>query len=183
MKYILTLLAICSLSSCSDSGNKDASDNATDDAVNTEITEPANETLDELGASLIMFLKENDFERFTNFLPVKEDVEKIAVKYNGPEEKKKELLLKMDENVKNIMIHSKTGFDEVFNNALKADIVWGDVKFSHVEYDINKKDNLERASMTIFFMHNNLSYKIYLGECVHSERGWLVTDKPKWDNN
>lgn len=176
------LLGVCYFTSCSDIENDGGSDQATAEATAVELTEPANETLDELGASIILFLKENNFENFTSFLPVSEDVEKIAMKYKGPEEKKKELLLKMDENVKDIMIYSKTGFDEVFNNALKANVVWSDVRFSHVEYDISKKDNLESASMTIFFIHNNLNYKIYVGECVHSERGWLVTDKPQWDN-
>lgn len=182
MKYTIILIGLCYLTSCAESGNIDDSDNGTEDASTIELTEPANETLDELGASIILFLKDNNFENFTGFLPVSEDVERIAMKYKGPEEKKKELLLKMDENVKDIMIYSKTGFDEVFNNALKANVVWSNVKFSHVEYDISKKDNLESASMTIFFIHNNLNYKIYVGECVHSERGWLVTDKPQWDN-
>lgn len=180
---IITLPLFFAMCSQDKPGAKAAdSDNDQAESVPPEISEPSNQTLDELGASLILFLKENDFEKFTSFLPTKEDAARIATQYKGETERKKQLLLKLEENVKKIMIYSKTGFDEVFNTALKSNIVWHDVRFSHVEYDINKKDNLERASMTIFFVYNNLNYKIAVGECVHSERGWLITDKPEWED-
>lgn len=185
MKHtLITLIVAFVFLSCS--GGKEkmvSSENISDEQqALRELTEPANETLDELGASLILLLKENDFEKFTSFLPAKEDAEKIALQYKGAAEKKKQLLLKLEENVKKIMIYSKTGFDEVFNKALKENITWSEVNFSHVEYQINKNDNLERASMTVYFLFNNLNYRINIDECVKSDRGWLITDKPTWKN-
>lgn len=149
------------------------------------MTDISNETLDKLGASVILCLKENSFEKFTNLLPLHEDVEEIAQKYNGPADKKKQLEAKMGETVKKIMISSKTGFDQVFNSALKENVVWKDAKFDHAEYSINKKDNLQMAAVDVYFVHNNNKYKIKIGECVNSKRGWLITDRPYWakENN
>lgn len=180
-KIYIILISILSFSCSDEKGGNNSVENSTEKTnALAEITEPANETLDELGASLILFLKDNDFEKFTDFLPVKEDVEQIAMDYTGTEEKRKEILLSMQKMVKDIMINSKTGFDEVFNNGLKANINWNEAHFSHVEYDTKKKDNIERGSMTIFFIYGNLNYKIYIGECVQSHRGWLVTQYPEW---
>ena len=182
MKNIFITLFTLLLFSYTNEKGKNNSVETTPEKTNelAQITEPVNQTLDELGASLILHLKNNDFEKFTELLPVTEDVEQIAMNYTGPEEKKKKILLSMQDKVKEIMINSKTGFDEVFNSALKEGVVWNDVNFSHVEYDIKKKDNIERASMTIFFVYSNLNYKIYIGESVNSQRGWLVTQNPEW---
>lgn len=185
MKHLLLSLGTLFLIACGNDKEHEITsvNSVTEVSELAAMTDISNETLDKLGASVIICLKENSFEKFTNLLPLKEDVEEIAAKYNGPAEKKKQLEAKMGETVKKIMISSKTGFDEVFNSALKANVVWKDAVFDHAEYSINKKDNLQIAQVDIFFTHKNSTFKIKVNECVNSKRGWLITDRPYWGNS
>jgi hypothetical protein len=179
--FLLRLLFIISFifSSCTTKKN----DEKQKDDNPAEMKLPSNSTLDELGASIIFLLKENDFEKYTEFLPYEVDVEKIAIKYGGPKDMKAQLILRMNENVRNIRINSKCGFDEVFNQGLKKNIDWQYVKFEFVEYVLTHKNNLQSAAVNVIFSFKNIQYCIIVKECVDTERGWLIFNKVEWQSS
>lgn len=61
----------------------------TDKEKHIQITTPANSTLEELGASVLLGVKKKDPDFILGLLPSKEDVEAIVSNYGGNEKKRK----------------------------------------------------------------------------------------------
>lgn len=164
------------LTSC---GNEEkTADEKTKDAK--ELSSVKNTTLEELGASFILSLKENDSTMLSDLVPVREDIEQIVSIYSGSEEDKKGILAGAEENTKKISDNTNKAFSEIKTKGNKAGIKWEEAEFNNAEYSIKKENNIETADLKISFNYKDMKYKIRIAECIKTERGWLVFDKPQW---
>lgn len=146
-----------------------------------EIEKPANTTLENLSASFLIALKENNYNAIEQFLPLKEDIGKIVTIYEGTEKEKKEILAGAEENAKKIRENTHKSFEEILKKGIDAGINWQESIFSNAEYILKKENNIETAALAIIFNYKGLRYKITIEECIHTEKGWLIFDKPKWN--
>ena len=145
-----------------------------------EINTPTNATLENLSTSLINALKENHYSIIEDMLPLKEDVENIVADYEGTQKEKEEILAGADENVKKISENTRIAFDDILKKGTEAGIIWTEVTFSNAEYATKKENNIEIAVVTIIFEHKTAIHKIKIEECIKTKKGWLIFDKPKW---
>ncbi len=174
--YVIAVLLIAFFSSCSDKkGEKNGNNIET-----VELKTPANSTLEELGASFILALKESDSKAISDFLPTKEDVENIILVYEGTGNEKKEILSGSEENTEKIKTNTLQSIDEIIKKGKNAGINWEDVSFTNSEYEIKKEHKIESVDLTIAFTYKSLTYKIQIAECIKTNRGWLIFDKPQW---
>lgn len=182
MKVIQPTLYVCIITvflfSCGQKPEEKTTEQKISDAK--QIEEPTNTTLENLSASFLMALKKNNFKSIENFLPVREDVILILSVYEGTEEEKKELLADAEDNVKKIRANTRKSFDEILKKGTEAGINWSEADFSSADYTLKKENNIEMADLTIIFTYKSLRYKIKIEECINTEKGWLIFDKPKW---
>jgi len=176
-KLFVSLICVAVLISSCGSEEKTA-DEKTKDAQEQSSVE--NSTLEELGASIILALKENDSTMLSDLVPVREDVEQIVSIYTGSEEDKKGILAGADENTKKIAANTNKAFSEIRAKGDKAGIKWEEVVFSNSEYSTKKENNIETADLKISFTYKDMKYKVRIAECIKTERGWLIFDKPQW---
>jgi hypothetical protein len=165
---LLACLAACS----SETKNEKV---ATGDPV-----QASNETPDDLGASFLMAVKNNDSKYVEAFLPSVADVAEIMNSYEGNEEEKKQILNNSDKNTKDIRRNALRSIDEIRSKGNKNGIEWKEVAFSTSELNTRKENNIEFAKLTIYFNSGSNLYKLEIPECIKSDRGWLIFDKPKW---
>jgi hypothetical protein len=165
-----------SLSSCGD-GEKTAHEK-TEEAQEQGSIE--NATLEQLGASFILTLKENDSTSIEDLLPAKEDFEKIVSVYSGSEEEKKSILAGSAKNAQKIRANTMQSFSDFRKKGLDSGIKWEEAAFSNAEYEVKKESNIESAKLQIVFTYKEMKYKINIDECIKTDRGWLIFDKPKW---
>lgn len=137
-------------------------------------------TLEELGASFILALKENDSTLLSDLLPKKEDVELLMTVYQGSEEEKKHIIADSEKNTREIRDNTNEAFTQIHEKGNKNGIVWKEVIFSNAEYTTQKENNIETTDLKIFFSHNSKKYTLHISECIKTERGWLIFDSPQW---
>ncbi len=137
-------------------------------------------TIEELGASVILAFKENDVAKLNTLFPETEDVEKIVSVYSGSEKEKKSILGGSEENTKKIQKNTIDAFSEILNKGNKEGIKWDEVVFSNVEYTTKNENNIETTDLKILFSYKENKYKIRIAECINTERGWLIFDRPQW---
>lgn len=168
--YLLTCLAACS----------SETKNENEKTVTNSPVQASNETPDDLGASFLMAIKKNDSKYIATFLPAVADVSEIMNEYDGNEAEKKEILNNSDKNTKDIRRNALHSIDEIRNKGNKNGIEWRDVIFSTSELSTRKENNIEFAKLTIYFNSGTNLFKLEIPECIKSDRGWLIFDKPKW---
>ncbi len=168
------------VASCS--GKKEDVNNG--DAVNKsiELSSPANSTLEELGASFVLAVKKSDPNTILEFLPTKEDVENILLSFGGTEKEKKGILAKSEENTKTIKENTFKSVVEIFNKGKEAGINWEETSFSGIEQKTETENKTETANVIIKINYKNIIYKIRISECIKTTKGWLIFDKPYWEN-
>lgn len=176
IKWLALVILASSLISCG--GDEKTAHEKTEEAK--EQSSISNSTLEELSASVILALKENDPQKLTDLIAKKQDFENIVTIYQGSEEDKKAILAGSEENAKLILSNTQKALPEIREKAVKAGVNWDEAKFSNADYSIKKENNLETADLSITFSYKDLSYKIQIAECIKTERGWLIFDKPKW---
>lgn len=176
-KVLLPLICLTViLTSC---GNEEKTvDEKTEEAK--EQSSVSNSTLEEVGASIIISLKENDSTILSELVPTKEDVIQIVSVYTGSEADKKSILAGADANTQKITANTNKAFSEIRKKGNKAGVKWDEIIFINSEYDIKKENNIEIADLKISFNDKDGVYKIRIAECIKTERGWLIFDKPQW---
>lgn len=161
-------------------GNEEKTVNKkTDDAK--EQNEVKQTTLEELGASVVLALKENDSSMLSELLPKKEDVESLMLIYTGSEKEKKNILAGSEKNTNKIRENTNKAFSKIHEKGNAVGIIWEEVVFSDAEYTTKKENNIETTNLKILFSYNDLKYNIDIAECIKTERGWLIFDKPQWN--
>lgn len=143
-------------------------------------SEASNETPDELGDSFLMAVKNSDSKYIEAFLPSASDVNEIMNSYEGNEEEKKEIVDHSGKNTKEIQQNVLRSLAEIRAKGDKNGIEWKEVTFSTSELNTRKENNIEFAKLTIYFKAGTSLYKMIIPECIKSNRGWLIFDKPKW---
>ncbi len=151
-----------------------------DKATTIDLSQASNETPDDLGASFLMAVKNNDSKYIETFFPSVADVAEIMNSYEGNEEEKKQILNNSDKNTKDIRRNALHSIEEIKNKGSKNAIDWKDVAFSTSELSTRKENNIEFAKLVIYFNSGSSLYKMEIPECIKSDRGWLIFDKPKW---
>lgn len=137
-------------------------------------------TLEELGASFIFALKENDSTLLSDLLPEKEDVEQLMIVYAGAENEKKNIVDASKENTDKIRENTYKAFSKILKKGNEVGIDWDEVVFSNAEYTTKKENNIETTDLKIFFSYNDMKHTIHIAECIKTKRGWLIFDKPQW---
>lgn len=140
----------------------------------------SNETPDDLGASFLMAVKNNDPKYIEAFFPSVSDVVEIMNSYEGDAEEKKQILNNCDKNTKDIRRNALHSIDGIRSHGNKNGIEWKGVTFSTSELSTRKENNIEFAKLTIYFNAGGNLYKLEIPECIKSDQGWLIFDKPKW---
>lgn len=154
--------------------------------VNKKTEEPKEQnsikqtTLEELGASVIFALKENDSTLLSDLLPEREDVEQLMVVYAGAENEKNNIVDKSEENTYKIRDNTYKAFSKIREKGNQNGINWEEVVFSNAEYTTKKENNIETTDLKILFSYNDTQYTIRIAECIKTTRGWLIFDKPQW---
>lgn len=143
-------------------------------------SQASNETPDDLGTSFLLAIKNNDPKYMETFLPSVSDVSEIMNDYEGAEEEKKQILNSSEKNTKDIRRNALHSIEEIKNKGSKNVIDWREVTFSTSELMTRKENNIEFAKLTIYFNSGSNLYKMEIPECIKSNRGWLIFDKPKW---
>lgn len=137
-------------------------------------------TLEELGASVIYAIKENDSTLLSDLLPEKEDVEQLMVVYAGSENEKNNIVDKSEENTYKIRDNTYKAFLKIREKGNQIGINWEEALFSNVEYTTKKENNIETTDLKILFSYNDRQYTIHIAECIKTKRGWLIFDRPQW---
>lgn len=137
-------------------------------------------TLEELGASVILALKENDSTLLSDLLPEKVDVESLMSVYSGSEEEKQNILAGSEENTNKIQKNTYEAFLKILEKGNQNGINWEEVVFTNAEYTTKKENNIETTDLKILFSYNDMEYAIHIAECIKTKRGWLIFDKPQW---
>ena len=176
IKRILQILGFASLLACLTACSNETKNENT--ATETP-AQASNETPDDLGASFLMAVKHNDAKYIETFLPSVADVAEIMNDYEGNKEEKKQILNNSDKNTKDIRRNTIHSIEEVRSKGNKNGIEWKDAAFSTSELSTRKENNIEFAKLIIYFKSGNL-FKMEIPECIKSDRGWLIFDKPKW---
>ncbi|MCK5056375.1 MAG: hypothetical protein KAT34_06960 [Candidatus Aminicenantes bacterium] len=140
-----------------------------------------NDTPEQFGELIFNTLKSNDIEKFSNYIPTQEDFKKLLVQSSYDEETKKKSLAGCSEIIKKMNEELIEDFTSVRREAEKAGIDWSKTKFVRVEYEVEKKDDIEIVDIYIIFTYIGLSYKIKLDDCVKSHRGWLPNGYISWE--
>jgi hypothetical protein len=189
MKHLITLLMkrsilplICTsipvmFSACGDDAGKTAHEK-TEAARNQGSIK--NSTLEELSASVVIALRNNDPGKLEELVPAKEDFEKIVSVYSGSEDDKKMILAGSEENSRKILANTTQAVDEIRRKGADAGINWEEATFSNAEYEVKKENNIETADLKVIVSYKDLKYKIKIAECIKTDRGWLIFDKPEW---
>lgn len=138
-------------------------------------------TLEELGASVILALQENDSTMLSGLLPEKEDVESLMAVYTGSEKEKKTILAGSEENTKNIRVNCYKAFSKILEKGNKTGIKWEEVTFTNAEYTTKKENNIETTNLKILFSYEDMKHTIHIAECIKTERGWIIFDKLQWN--
>ena len=108
--FLLTCFTACS----NETKNEKASTN--------EPVQASNETPDDLGASFLMAVKNNDGKYIETFFPSVADFAEIMKDYEGNEEEKKQILNNSDKNSKDIRRNALRSIEEVRNKGSKNGI-------------------------------------------------------------
>lgn len=137
-------------------------------------------TLEELGASVILALKENDSTLLADLLPEKEDVEQLMIVYAGGVNERKNIVAASEENTGKIRDNTYKAFSKIREKGNKTGIKWEEIVFSNAEYTTTKENNIETTDLKIFFSNKDKKYTIHIAECIKTKRGWLIFDRPQW---
>lgn len=140
----------------------------------------SNETPDDLGESFLKAVKNSDPKYIETFFPSVADVVEIMNSFEGNEEEKKQILNNCDKNTKDIRRNAFHSIDEIKRKGSNNGIEWKEVTFSTSELSTRKENNIEFAKLTIYFNFAGELYKLEIPECIKSDHGWLIFDKPKW---
>lgn len=175
--FISAVLFCFYLSACGNDGEKTAHEKTMEAQEQSSIK---NTTLEELAASFIIAIKENDSSGIEDLLPTQEDFENIVSVYSGSEEDKKAILAGSEENSKKIRTNTMQSFTDILKKGQDAGIKWKEAAFSNTEYTVKKENNIETARLQIVLDYKGMKYKLGIDECIKTERGWLIFDKPKW---
>ncbi|MDO8998438.1 MAG: hypothetical protein Q7W45_01640 [Bacteroidota bacterium] len=175
---VIPVTIIISMFSCTEPDNKTAS--AQIDTKTMEPQKAAKSTIEELGETFFMAVSQNDKSHIESSVPSKQDVITIMTDFKGTEKEKKDILKRSEENTKQIRRNALTSIDEIINKGKKNGIDWSKCSFSNSELKVKKENNIEFCELLINFQYNNETYKLRIPECIKSNRGWLIFDKPKW---
>ncbi|MHB8260629.1 MAG: hypothetical protein ACYDCN_11960 [Bacteroidia bacterium] len=182
---IISTLLLTSFISCSDKKEESHTEELATSPVATSpiaTSSPSNSTLDELGASFVLALKKNDATTISKFLPTKKDIEDIILTYDGTEKEKKSMLANSAENTKEIKSNTFDAVGGIIKKGKEAGINWEETSFVGIEQKTTTENNTESTNMLIKVSYKNLTYKIRIAECIKTSRGWLIFDKPKWED-
>lgn len=176
---ILIIIIICIWSCSSEEANNNSINQET--LTNTEASlKEASSTVQELGEAFFLTVKNNDKTLIETSLPSKQDVIDIMGGFKGSEKQKKDILKRSEDNTKQIRRNSISSIKEIINKGKKNGIDWSQCSYSNSILKVKKENNIEFASLLIHFQYNNQTYSLKIPECIKSERGWLIFDKPKW---
>lgn len=177
IKRTLQILGFVSILACLTACSNETKNEKT---TTIDSAQASNETPDDLGASFLMAVKNNDTKYIETFFPSVADVAEIMNDYEGNEEEKKQILNNSDKNTKDIRRNALHSIEEIKIKGSKNEIEWKEAAFSTSELSTRKENNIEFAKLTIYFNSGSNLYKLEIPECIKSDRGWLIFDKPKW---
>lgn len=176
---VLAIITFCIWSCSSEEANNNSTNQETH--TNTEVSvKEASSTVQELGEYFFLAVKKDDKSLIETSLPSKQDVIDIMGDFNGTEKEKKDILKRSEDNTKQIRHNSIIAIQEIINKGKKNGIDWSQCSYSNSILKVKKENNIEFASLLINFQYNNQTYSLKIPECIKSERGWLIFDKPKW---
>lgn len=176
---ILTIITICIWSCSSEETNNNSTNQETLTNTDGSVKE-ASSTVQELGESFFLAVKNDDKTLIETSLPSQQHVIDIMGGFNGSEKEKKDILKRSEDNTKLIRRNSINSIQEIINKGKKNGIDWSQCSYSNSILKVKKENNIEFASLLIHFQYNSQTYSLKIPECIKSERGWLIFDKPKW---
>lgn len=138
-------------------------------------------SLKEVGILVFEAVRSNDSSSVEDILPTKPDVEEIVMKFNGPEREKKAILAGAENNTAKIRRNTRRAVSEINQRGKRAGINWDEVEKVRIDSVLTTKNGLSMAELKIYIEYKTVSYSIKITECIQTQDGWMIFDKPKWE--
>lgn len=141
---------------------------------------PDTSTPENLAKVVVDSIKDNDFKKFKGYCIDKDVLLYIIEQSSWSDEKKKRSHKEMEEFLPKLSEMIRDSFDRIKESAEKDGVDLAGIKYLNATYKKRMDDNVETVDMNIIIEAGNSKYKIRIGVCVKSEKGWRIANDPRW---
>ncbi len=137
-------------------------------------------TIEGFGEEIFKLIKSDNYNEILELMP---DMNKYSTYIKNSyldDAHKQESLNNLEENLKSNFEYLKQTYTSLREETERSGINWSKCNLNHIDYQVNKTDNIEHADITLNFTFKGVGYKIRLSNCVKMENKWFVGNGINW---
>jgi hypothetical protein len=171
-KLLLFSLALCLFSCSSNRADAPLQNEAGPQRKTAEY-----ETMEDFSKAVFTLITRDQYPQLAELVPELSEYQQIVNNSSWAMEKKEQKSKELESIARNKIESLKRTYTRFKEETEKAGIDWSKAAFDHIDFEHSKKDNIEKADISINFKYKGVNYRIELKECYKFKDTWLLGEQ------
>jgi hypothetical protein len=180
MKRLLTILTTLTLLSCG--GDKVKIDNGLT-VVQFDRKTSDFETIDEFGGQIFKLIQSDSYNKILDLMPDLAEYKTLVNNSSLSDGVKENTIEGLERKLKSNIKSLKMTYSRLKEQTEKSGIDWSKSQLDYIDYNHNKKEQIESADILLNFSFKGVNYKIELKDCIKIGDTWLIGNQINWKSS